>query len=292
MAPQSRKGAYGEAPSARAINFDCNLDHVQSMIATQLAKLSSNQIERAYGDIHGTSADTEQTSQMLIESALQQMEDHLDTIPEKDAYDLAKSMDPKYVDNSQLKLRFLRGTGFKAKPAAEKMVRFFEVKRKFFGKRKLVKDINQSDLDQRDIAYLHSGHVQWLPLKDNSGRLVTVMHPGPEDRGVSLQSMMRVAIYLRMVAIEDVQIQRRGFVFVLSTADIIRGQDLDLPKVKRYVEQFIQLHNAMPGSIKALHIICPQNHRSFDEYIFSMLCQFVILAMAPSEVARVRLKKG
>ena len=280
-----------EAVSSGAIKFDCDLGHVLSLISSQLAKLSSSQIDKTYNDIHGTSFEVEESSQMIT-TALHEMERSIASIPKRQAYDLAKTMDHAYVESPQLRLRFLRGTGFKPKPAAEKLVHFFEIKREFFGRRKLVKDIQQRDLEKKDIDYLYSGHIQWVPLKDNSGRLVTIMYPGPKERGVSLESMLRVSIYLRMVAIEDVQIQRKGFVFVLSAADIGRGLDLDLPKVKRYVGRFIGIHNAMPGTLKALHIICAENRRSFNEYIFAMMSQFMILSMRPSEVARVRIKKG
>ena len=53
---------------------------------------------------------------------------------------------------------------------------------------------------------------------------------------------MRVAFYLRMVAMEDVEIQRRGFVFILSAADIEGGLDLDLPKVRRSIDKQIAMH--------------------------------------------------
>lgn len=295
MASQSHgdEDAHAEAPTdvLATMNVDCDLDHVQSLISAQLMKLSSSQIAKAYSDIHGTSPDIEESPQLIARS-LRELEADIESISQKEAFDLAKSMDPSYVESSQLRLRFLRGTGFKAKPAAEKLTRFFEIKREFFGNRKLVKDIQQIDLDQRDIAYLYSGHLQLLPLKDNSGRLVIVIYPGPKDRGVSLQSMLRVALYLRMVAIEDEQIQRKGVVFVLSAADIGRGLDLDLPKVKRFTERFVEVHNAMPGAMKALHIICSENSRRplFNEYIFAILSQFMVLALSPSDVARIRMK--
>ncbi|KAL3937252.1 MAG: hypothetical protein SGBAC_007605 [Bacillariaceae sp.] len=287
----SNHGCDSKDPTTSPINFDCDLDYVLSLISSQVEKLSSSQIVKTYSDIHGTSVDIEESSQ-LISTALRQMEENVSSIIEKQAYDLAKSVDPKYVESPQLRLIFLRGTGFKPKPAAEKLVRFFEIKREFFGSRKLVKDIRQSDLEERDIEYLYSGHIQWLPLKDSSGRLVTIMYPGPQERGVRLESMLRVAIYLRMVAIEDLQIQRKGFVFVLSAADIERGLEIDLPKVKRYVNRFIEIQNAMPGTLQALHIISRENHNPFNEYIFAMTSQFVVLAMRPSEVVRVRIKNG
>lgn len=284
---------YSEARATRAgIELDCDLHHVLSIISSQMTNLSKSQMDKAYNDIHGTSPEVEESSQMIA-AALREMEDCMTSIPKRQAYDLAKAMNPAYVESSQLRLRFLRGTDFKPKPAAEKMVRFFEIKRELFGQQKLVKDIHQSDLDQKDIDYLYSGHFQWVPLKDNSGRLVTMIYPGPKERRVSLDTMARVAMYLRMIAIEDVQIQRKGFVFVLSAADIERGLDLDLPKVRRYVERFIEIHDAMPGTMKAMHIISTTDVRNpFNKYVFAMLCQFVIRTMRPSEVARVRMKIG
>lgn len=160
---------------------------VDAIIAKNLNQLSQEDREKSYSDIHGISGALQETPSLVAQS-LELMEQEINLIHTKDAYDLAKSMKPEYVHDSALRLKFLRGEHFSARPAAQKFARFFELKLYLFGAPKLVKDIEQDDLNEEDLAALYSGYVQWLPLKDSSQRTVYILFPLMSSKQVPLIS--------------------------------------------------------------------------------------------------------
>jgi hypothetical protein len=76
------------------------------------------------------------------------------------------------VKDRVLRLKFLRAESFIAKQAADRMIRFFDIKLFLFGKDKLCKDITIKDLDYDDMATLEAGFLQLLPVRDRSGRCI------------------------------------------------------------------------------------------------------------------------
>ena len=100
-------------------------------------------------------------------------------------------MKPEYVKDPVLRLKFLRGERFSARPAAQKLVKYFELKLYLFGASKLVKDVEQDDLSKEDMAALYSGYVQWSPLKDSSQRTVYIMFPLISSQKVPVMSRVR-----------------------------------------------------------------------------------------------------
>jgi hypothetical protein len=57
----------------------------------------------------------------------------------KEAYVQAEAQNKEYVTCDKLRLKFLQAEMFNAKLAAERMVRFFDEKKKLFGPEKLTK---------------------------------------------------------------------------------------------------------------------------------------------------------
>lgn len=152
------------------------MQEVDQILAEHMLELSPEEREQSYSDVHGISGEISETP-LLIAQSLARMEAEIQQIQPKDAYNLAKAMKPDYVKNPGLWLKFLRGERFDARPAAQKLVKHFELKRDLFGVTKLVKDIEQDDMSEEDIDELYGGYVQWSPLKDSAQRTVAIMFP-------------------------------------------------------------------------------------------------------------------
>lgn len=172
--------------------FDEVIQEVDSIIAQCMNDMTHEDRQQSYLEIHGVSEEFHETPSS-IQHSLEQMKAHVEKIAKKEALDLARTMDESYVNDPSLLLKFLRGERFNETQAAEKFVRHFELKRELFGKAKLVKDIEQSDLDEDDIIALYSGYVQWLPLRDIVGRTVTCFFPGMSS--AQLSSISRVCCF-------------------------------------------------------------------------------------------------
>ena len=69
---------------------------------------------------------------------------------------------------------FLRADRYDPREAAERMIRFLDLKKELFGTQKLVKEITLDDFDEDDMETLRSGYMQVPPYKDMAGRTILV----------------------------------------------------------------------------------------------------------------------
>jgi hypothetical protein len=159
-------------------------EDVDSLVAQAMANLSTKERDQVLHDIHGVSDETMETPEIIAQS-LEQLQEEIQQIENKEAYDLARSQNPNYVHNRHFELRFLRADLFDIRNAALRLVQHFKVKLDLFGRDRLVKDISQEDLSENDMRNLYSGYFQTLPLRDPAGRLISVWlpHPKPSTQG-------------------------------------------------------------------------------------------------------------
>lgn len=164
---------------------------VDSLIAKQMSSLSMKEREQAYFDIHGISS-TVETPEM-IQQAYLELDQELSKLGEG-AYRKAEGINPSYVRDERLRLKFLRADRFDAKKAALRMARHFEAKLDLFGASKLCQDITQNDLKPGDLDSLVTcvGH---LPIRDSVGRLVrTSFWHNNMDLAGNVMKMVRAAV--------------------------------------------------------------------------------------------------
>ena len=146
-------------------------DEISAMLAKEMNKLSVEDREKAFEDVHGIPRVVDEP-QDFIEACLALLETELTNISSKPAYDLASSTSKEYTSSKKIRLMFLRAESFDPCNAASRMVRFFDEKYDLFGADKLNKDITLDDLDPDDIVNLENGLYQVLPEKDPAGRKV------------------------------------------------------------------------------------------------------------------------
>ena len=153
------------------------------VIAEALNKLTFEQRENAYHDIHGIITDVRSTNieedPTMIQERLIELDKHIqailnDSSIRTSALKEAMKQCPDYVCNESFRLSFLRADEWKPSDAADRINRFFQMKSELFPKEKLTKNITQSDLDDQDRAFLSCGTMQATPLKDRSGRSIII----------------------------------------------------------------------------------------------------------------------
>ena len=140
-------------------------DHTDSLLAQEVNRLSVNERIKALEDVHGVS-EIEEEDREVLDAKLKELDSEIGQRKNK-AYQLAESYSKDYVTNRDFRLMFLRADSYEAKPAAQRMMKFFEYKLKLFGKEKLIKEITLRDLDKDDIDCLRSGAMQELLHKDS-----------------------------------------------------------------------------------------------------------------------------
>jgi hypothetical protein len=142
---------------------------IQSIIAKDLTELSNEEREKAFEDVHGISSQTREDP-FFINSCLNELEEHLNTLKPNTSYELAESASPEYVRNTDFRLMFIRADFYVAKAAAKRMIKFLDLKRKLFGEDKLGREITLDDFDEDSMDVVKSGYAQISPCKDRAGR--------------------------------------------------------------------------------------------------------------------------
>jgi hypothetical protein len=153
-----------------------------AILAKDMSRLSIQERELVWQDIHGTSNNNKEQPREdpeMVERALQQLDDCLGKLisNNKDAYNLAQYLAPNYVRNRSFRLMFLRGEEFHVENTAKRLLRHFDEKRKLFGPHVLGRNIRLSDLNDLDRATLNSGGIQLLPSRDCAGRALLCILP-------------------------------------------------------------------------------------------------------------------
>eukprot|EP00934_Nitzschia_sp_Nitz4_P006828 Nitzschia sp. Nitz4//scaffold44_size153857//136976//138509//NITZ4_002747-RA/size153857-augustus-gene-0.29-mRNA-1//-1//CDS//3329552235//6818//frame0 len=218
------------------------------LLAQELNKLSLQEQEQVMFDLHGLPQDHHDDPKN-VEYYLQEMEKEILKVENREAYDLAKYLNPEYVTNRGFRLMFLRGDFFDVKLAAERIVYHFEMKKLLFGKGEiLARDVLMSDLNEEDMAALEAGFVQLLPSRDISGRLVVVISPMLCPENASISACQRVKWYFLSSNLKDEDTQRLGFVVVMmNTGETACPEDL------RTCQVFGLVRSGLPRKMVALH---------------------------------------
>jgi hypothetical protein len=156
-------------------------DNIDGILANTLQELSVKERENAYFEQHGVSDVIEEVPEFVAQcreefnSQLLLLKSSRLTWAE--AYNLAESRDPLYVNSPKFRLRFLRAERFDAKKAATRFILYFDFKKDLFGEAKLCKAITYNDLGEDDRKALKKGFLQDLPARDRSGRAVLCIFP-------------------------------------------------------------------------------------------------------------------
>jgi hypothetical protein len=187
-----------------------------AVIAQAMNNLSVQEREQAYEDMHGVSARVQETPQ-LIAKTLTKMEQCLEKIHHKPAYDMAVTIRADYVGDAKLRLMFLRADRFDPELAAKRLIRFMDWRLKLFGREKLCQwHIGVDDLEYDARCMLESGVLQFLPSRDSRGRVVAVISSDDHIRlERSTQSTLQMIFYTLMCATEDETNQKMGMAIIV-----------------------------------------------------------------------------
>jgi hypothetical protein len=146
-------------------------------IAREYQELPPTEQNQVWSDLTGSEAATLlQTDEPpeAIHFAIEELAQEIDKIPskQKQAFEMALSHFPDYVNDPSFILRFLRAERFDPGMTAARLVLHFEIKLELFGPEKLGREIILSDLDPDDMHSMNMGYFQILPKRDFSGRPV------------------------------------------------------------------------------------------------------------------------
>lgn len=174
-------------PPATIGNFD--MKDAEQLVANELTRMTLLERERLLNDLHGISDENspKDPSPEVCAAKLKELDLELKCLSMSmfssvsvSAYNLASSIDKRYVESERFRLLFLRSHDWNVKKTAVIVAKHFQTKLELFGKELLCKNITQDDLDPTSLKLLYCGWLQELPLRDMSNRLVGIMITDPE----------------------------------------------------------------------------------------------------------------
>eukprot|EP00980_Cylindrotheca_fusiformis_P002555 scaffold607_cov109-Cylindrotheca_fusiformis.AAC.1 len=258
---------------------------VDKILAADLEKLSLQEREKVYEDVHGVSDVIKETPE-LIARCLQQMDREIDLIKKKDAYEQAKLQSTHLVTNREFLLAFLRYSSFNPKKAAFHLVRYYKIKLEMFGTEFLAKSrITLEDIGEAATRVLELGSMQVLPNRDSRGRVVVVssasfMEPAMDAYDDPIPSMVKAVYYLMSTLYEDEESQKNGVVVVAN------GSGLSERHAKCHrtlATRLLAIGESFPIRLTCLHYYYT-SPSSFSSMLLS------VLASAANSIIRVRVR--
>jgi hypothetical protein len=125
-----------------------------------------------------------------------------------------------YVNDPNVRLRFLRCDLFNTKKAVKRFINFLEFTKEIFGDFVAERPIQVSDFCSKkgELRALKNSRMQYLPFRDRSGRriLTCVQQAGYESDTIL---RYKILMYLDWIASEDIETQQRGVVTVAWPSD-------------------------------------------------------------------------
>lgn len=210
-------------------------------ISEGLKKLSYNERNMIYDEIHGVACYAREESPDLLQSSLARLSfeledlvqlDTLDTTNEDNSPSLSTGFQlsrhnataSTYVNNPEFQLRFLRSENFDVRKAAIRLMKFMNFVMEFFGVYALFRPIKLTDFKRQDLKVLQAGWLQILPFRDRSGRKVFVW---VDKMGSQYDPILRTKLttYVSLAGTRDIESQQKGIVFVALPSVDSRGNN-------------------------------------------------------------------
>jgi len=123
-----------------------------------------------------------------------------------------------YLNDPNVRLRFLRSESFDVPKAVERMICFLQFTSELYGDFVAERPISVSDFSKQEDYFLRHSRSQYLPFRDRSGRRVQI-GVGSINFNYPAHIRFKIMMLLQWVVSEDIETQRKGIVIVLWPFD-------------------------------------------------------------------------
>ncbi len=272
---------------------------VDSDLAGELLKLSFKERAKLEEEIHGVRCGEEIETPELVEESLSKFDSILNAKKENDQIRVLRNIvrisllgeneaqvakSKCYLNDPDVRLRFLRCEQFDVDKAIERFVNFLEFTAELYGDFVADRPISISDFDPREETALLNSRVQYLPFRDRSGRRVCCS-VGTCNFDLDNDLRFKILIYLHWVVSEDIETQRKGVVFVswIFDEDETKSWETVLrPKMKQKTRSFHVKHwVSVPIRLASLHHYYVQ-----DTLFFRMLYSMYVYHIKEANIRK------
>ena len=185
-------------------------DDDDAMIAKELNKLSLDERNRLFDEIHGVGGFLEKESDDFVDELIPKFNAAMKGLPssKRAAADKAFFLKPSLEANKKFKLMFLRADCYNPKLAAKRCALYFQNKLELWGESCLTRTITKADLTAEDMEIY--GFFLLLPYKDNAGRSIWFSDFPKMNFDLPVKALLRVNWYIIMTTLEDEEAQLKG----------------------------------------------------------------------------------
>lgn len=268
---------------------------IDKTLAGELLKLNFKDRIEIEEDIHGVRGGEHETQQLLEES-LANFDEQLNVRREKgdgngllnnviritglDKTEAEKARSECYLNDPDIRIRFLRCQQFHVEKAVDRFINFLLFSSQLYGDFVAEREISLSDFNAREQIALQNSRTQYLPFRDRSGRRVFAS-VGTSNFDLDTTLRFKILIYLHWIASQDIETQQKGVVFVVWIFDEdeeTSWQHKLRPKMKASIKTFHTMHfSSLPVRLTSFHQFFPQN-----TVFFRLMRSMYVFHMAPS----------
>lgn len=152
---------------------------VDELLSKELYQLTFDDRNAINEEIHGVRCLAPEETPELIRRSLVQLQEHLNAMTYKPAYDKAQAYachpetaKTSYVNTLEFRLKFLRCELFDAAKAAVRLIKYLDLMVEMYGLFALQRKIQLTDFSKHEMQILRAGYFQMFPFRDRSGRRV------------------------------------------------------------------------------------------------------------------------
>jgi hypothetical protein len=180
--------------------------------------LTEEERQRIRKEVYGVEDEMEETDSTMVEKAVLLLQEALHDIPdvEKHAYLEALERAPLLVEKESDPIRFLRCEKYDAGAAAQRLVSYWEVRKKLFGPDKAFLPMTQNGAMAEEMVYSEKGFTAILP-DDDHGRPVVCCDRIRSTAAIAPRaSVLRCNFYVLQVVSEQERAQKGGYVMMIN----------------------------------------------------------------------------
>jgi len=262
---------------------------VDDLLSKELYQLSVSDRNAVNEEIHGVRCMAPDETLELLKKSLLGLQQQLDTMPYKPAYDKAQAYArhpatsaTSYINTTGFRLKFLRCELFDAAKAAIRLIKYLDLMIEMYGLFALQRKIELTDFSKHELQILRAGYFQMFPFRDRSGRRVMCI---VGNMGIQYDPCIRLKAYFYfwMSASEDVESQQKGVVFLVWPGNTTMARNIPNQRDRAL---HMKCNNAAPIRIAAVHFCYP--NASF----FHLLRSIMAMTMSVSYRLRLRFHVG
>mmetsp|Transcript_16022 Transcript_16022/g.22311 ORF Transcript_16022/g.22311 Transcript_16022/m.22311 type:complete len:335 (-) Transcript_16022:116-1120(-) len=220
--------------------------------------MSSEERRRVLQEKFGFEGEIVETPDLISELLLN-LEEELDRIDEKEAYETALFITPDHVTDKNFLVAFLRASLYDIREAAQRLVTYWSRKVELFGTEVAFKPyLSLVYYKEEDHVALVKCALHVLPHRDDFGRAIIFSLLKNFDNDVD--SMLRLLWYIMHEVIfqhtDGENVQRKGFVYIGASGLVGRFHPFDsIISFENYVSTVTSdTHSALPVRIPSLHL--------------------------------------